>query len=211
MRLAIRPTTSPTPKPNPRFSQTNCQTTKWPLGASAAASASTAGSARPSLSPDSRFSEPRTIAGTRGLVTTFEDRTGSVGDSSAPTRNASVHVSPISSLVASATTTAVSGIAAISLRAGRCQLERTMSPSTSRPSRSRITISATVARSATNAESRVKSSTPMPPLPSMNPATTNTPASDTKLRLTSSESSAPAISSPPSTTAATSNECDTSA
>ena len=151
MRLATKPTTSPTPNPNPRFSQTNFQTTKSLLGASAAASASTAGSAKPSLSPDSRLSEPRTIAGTRGLVTTFEDSTGSVGDNSAPTRNDSVHDSPISSLVASATTTAVSGIAAISLRAGRCQLERTISPSTSRPSRSRITISATVARSETNA------------------------------------------------------------
>ena len=38
--------------------------------------------------PDSRFSEWRTSRGTRGFVTTPEDRIGSVGESSAPTRNA---------------------------------------------------------------------------------------------------------------------------
>ena len=112
-------------------------------------------------------------------------------------------------MTATATIPAVSGIAAISLRAGRCQLERSISLSTSRPSRNRITISATVANWDTNPESRLKSSTPMPPWPSTNPTTTNTAASDTKLRFTSSESSAPTTSRPPSTTTATSNECDT--
>ncbi len=61
--------------------------TKCPArGSSAAANASTAGSASPSLSPDSRFSEWRIDLGTRGSVTTPEDSTGSVGESSAPSR-----------------------------------------------------------------------------------------------------------------------------
>ena len=55
-------------------------------------SASTGGSARPSFSPDSRFSECRTLRGTRGLVTTLDDSTGSVGESSAPTRKLSVQL-----------------------------------------------------------------------------------------------------------------------
>ena len=39
--------------------------------------------------PDSRFSEWRMMRGTRGFVTTPDESTGSVGDSSAPSRNAS--------------------------------------------------------------------------------------------------------------------------
>ena len=62
----------------------------------AAVNASTAGSARPSLSPDSRLSECRIIRGTRGLVTTVDESTGSVGDSSAPTRNDSVQPRSVS-------------------------------------------------------------------------------------------------------------------
>ena len=49
-----------------------------------------------------------------------------------------------------ATITAVSGIASTSLRSGSRQWERSISPSTSSPSRNRITISATVASSLTN-------------------------------------------------------------
>ena len=65
--------------------------------------ASTGGSARPSLSPDSRFSEWRTNRGTRGFVTTLEESTGSVGDSSAPSRNASVQYRSMRAWAASAT------------------------------------------------------------------------------------------------------------
>ena len=50
--------------------------------------------------PDSRLSEWRTTRGTRGLVTTLEESTGSVGDSSAPTRKLSVQPSPVSQCVA---------------------------------------------------------------------------------------------------------------
>ena len=56
--------------------------------------ASTAGSASPSLRPDSRLSEWRTIRGTRGLVTTEEESTGSVGESSAPSSADSSQSSP---------------------------------------------------------------------------------------------------------------------
>ena len=41
--------------------------------------------------------------GTRGLVTMFEVSTGSVGESSAPSSNDSVHVSPINRCAATAT------------------------------------------------------------------------------------------------------------
>ena len=51
---------------------------------------------------------------------------------------------------ATATIPAVSGIAIASLRSGRCHALCSISPSTSRPSRKRITISATNARSSTN-------------------------------------------------------------
>ena len=67
---------------------------------SAAVKASTAGSASPSLSPDSRLSEWRTSRGTRGLVTTEEESTGSVGDSSAPSRNDSSQPRPTTQCVA---------------------------------------------------------------------------------------------------------------
>ena len=80
-----------TPKATPSLTscRTNFHHTKSLSDASAAVKARTAGSARPSLSPDSRLSEWRMSRGTRGLLTTLEDSTGSVGDSSAPSRNAS--------------------------------------------------------------------------------------------------------------------------
>ena len=58
--------------------------------------ASTAGSARPSFMPDSRLSEWRTTRGTRGLVTTDDESTGSVGESSAPSRKDSVQPRSVS-------------------------------------------------------------------------------------------------------------------
>ena len=63
--------------------------------------ASTAGSARPSFSPDSRLSEWRISRGTRGFVITAEESTGSVGESRAPTRNDSVQSRSVSAWVAS--------------------------------------------------------------------------------------------------------------
>ena len=52
----------------------------------------TKGSARPSLSPDSRLSVWRTDAGTRREVTTAEVTTGSVGERTAPSRKASAQL-----------------------------------------------------------------------------------------------------------------------
>ena len=112
----------PMPKANPSdtsWSTNSYQTKSSSPAASAALKASTAGSARPSFIPDSRLSECRTSRGTRGLVTTLEDSTGSVGDSSAPSRNDSVHVRSVTACVTSATSTHVIGIARISLRAGQ--------------------------------------------------------------------------------------------
>jgi hypothetical protein len=52
--------------------------------------------------------------GTRGLLTTLEESTGSVGDSSAPTRKASVHDRSVSAYVVTATMAQVIGIASTS-------------------------------------------------------------------------------------------------
>ena len=82
----------PKPSPSPTSCSTNFHHTKSPSWAcSAAISASTGARARPSFIPDSRFSEWRMSLGTRGFVTTPDESTGSVGDSSAPSRKASVH------------------------------------------------------------------------------------------------------------------------
>ena len=87
---------------------TNVHQVKSPSsGSSANSSASTAGSASPSFSPDSRFSEWRMRRGTRGFVTTAEESTGSVGESSAPRRNDSVQSRSVSACVATATSAAV--------------------------------------------------------------------------------------------------------
>ena len=96
------------------------------------------------------------MAGTRGLVTTLDDRTGSVGESSAPSRNDSGPVRSVSTCAPTATITAVSGIASTSLRSGRRQCCWSISPSTSRPSRNKITIRATMARLADERRPRVE-------------------------------------------------------
>ncbi len=155
---AIQPQASPKTKPSPTSCSTKRHHTKCPESTlSAARNASTAGSARPSLSPDSRFSEWRTRRGTRGLVTMLDVSTGSVGASSAPSSNDSVQERPINRRAAAATITVVSGIASTSLRSGRCHARCSISPSTSRPSRNRITISAANARSSTKPERARKS------------------------------------------------------
>src|SRR3954451_24994037 len=178
------------------FHQTNPDS----LGSSAIAKASTAGSARPSLRPDSRLSEWRTTRGTRGLVTTLDDSTGSVGDRSAPTRNDSVQSRSVSALVAQATSTHVIGIARASLRNGSRQARWSISCSTSSPSRKRIRIRATVARPLTKPEPASKCSSSRPPSPSTNPATTKTAVSERKLRRATPAMSAPSTSRPPRAT-----------
>src|SRR5215213_5088183 len=144
------------------------------------------------------------MRGTRGFVTTDDESTGSVGDSSAPTRKHSAQPKSVSARVASATITHVSGIATTSLRSGSRHAVCSISASTSSPSRNRITISATVARSSTNADSASKSKTSRPPWPRRNPATTKTAVIDRKLRCASPDARAPAISNPPKTSVATS-------
>ena len=84
-------------------------------------------------------------------MTTADDSTGSVGESSAPRRNDSVQSRSVSACVTTATSAAVSGMAKTSLRSGRCQSSWSSSASTSRPSRNRIRISATTASDADEA------------------------------------------------------------
>src|SRR5205823_5600261 len=78
-------------------------------------------------------------------------------------------------------------------RHSRCSI----SASTSRPSRNRITISATTARSCTKPDRGSSSRTPKPPRPSRKPATTKTAVSDRNERWANPDASAPTISSPP--------------
>ena len=122
------------------------------------------------------------MAGTRGFVTTLDDRTGSVGDSRAPSRNDSVHVRSVIRCAATAMMMAVSGIARTSFRSGSRQCCWSISPSTSSPSRNRITIRATVARPPTNDERASRWMTSVPPGPRTKPITTNSAVSDRKLR-----------------------------
>ena len=136
-------------------------------------------------------------AGTRGLVTTLEERTGSVGDSSAPSRNDSVQVRSVMTCVATAMMIAVSGIARTSLRSGRRQCFWSISPSTSRPSRNRITIRATVASPPTNDDRASRWMTSVTPGPSPKPIRTNSAVSDRKLRPASPDTSAPITSRHP--------------
>src|SRR3954470_402006 len=182
------------------------QTKPDSCGSRAAANASTAGRASPSFKPDSRFSVWRTTRGTRGFVTTDEDSTGSVGASSAPTSSDSVQVREVTAWVTAATSTAVNGIAIAKARAGTRQARCSISASTSSPSRNRITIRATAASPWTKPECGSKSSTPMAPLPSTKPVTTNTAVSERKLRRAIPAISAPSTSRAPNTTAVSSKE-----
>ena len=180
------------------------------LSASALANASTAGSASPSFIPDSRLSEWRTTRGTRGFVTTEEESTGSVGDSSAPSRNASVHPRPTSACAQTAISAPVIGMARASLRSGSRQAVCSISASTSSPSRNRITISATVASALTKPDVGSNSSTPSPPCPSANPTSTNTAVSERNDRRATPDRTAPIISSAPNTSR-TSSTCEPAA
>src|SRR5919199_5947396 len=204
---ASSPIATPYANPSVTSWSTKCHHTKSSSPTSSAAiSASTGGSARPSLSPDSRLSEWRIRRGTRGLVTTLEDSTGSVGDSSAPSRNASVHDRSVSAAAVTATIAAVMGIASTSLRSGRCHSRRSISPSTSSPSRNRITTSATTASTDTKPPVASKRRTSRPPWPSTTPTSTNRAVSETKLRRAIPDTSAPPTRSAPSTVSAVSVE-----
>src|SRR6478672_11511865 len=97
-------------------------------------------------------------------------------------------------------------MATTSLRRGRCQWLWSSSRSISRPSRNRITIRATFARSRTSPELALKSNTPVAPSPRMKPASTNRTASESMLRRARPDSSAPSTSSPPITAAPVWNE-----
>ena len=139
------------------------------------------------------------MRGTRGLVMTAEDNTGSVGQSSAPTRKDSVQPRSVSACVTTATSPAVMGMARTRLRRGRCQAFWSISSSTSSPSRNRIRTRAITARPCTKPEVGSKSSTSSPPSPRMKPATTNAAVRDRKLRRARPATSAPAISRRPKT------------
>ena len=103
------------------------------------------------------------MRGTRGFVTTTELSTGSVGDSSAPSRKLSVQPRSVSRCVDQRPRARpVSGMASARFRSGRCQSCRSASSSTSSPSRNRIRISATTARPWTNSDVASKSSAPKP-------------------------------------------------
>ena len=168
---------------------------------SAAVSASTGGSARPSLSPDSRFSEWRTRRGTRGLVTTLDDehrvggrqqraeqerlvqtgRSGRGGDRD--DRGGDRHRDDELCAAAAAT------------RAGA---------SRPRPRGRRGTGSRSARRSraaTTKPDSRVEVEDLQAASPSAKPASTNSAVSDRKLRWARPESSAPTTSSAPKTRA----------
>src|SRR4051812_49067683 len=189
----------PKAKPSVTSWSTKCHQTKPGSSVTAALNASTAGSARPSFSPDSRFSEWRTMRGTRGLVTTLEDSTGSVGASNAPTRNASVQPKSVTTFVMQATSTHVIGIASTSFRSGGRHAFCSISPSTSRPSRNRIRIKATTARISTKSDCGSKSRTPSAASPSRKPAITKTAVSDRNVRCARPATSAPKISRTPKT------------
>ena len=132
--------------------------------------ASTAGSARPSLSPDSRLSEWRTSRGTRGFVTTEEESAGSVGESSAPRRQDSSQPSPTTQCATSATSAPVDR----HRRARACGTADATPSGASRPRprgrRGRGSRSGrTIARSCTKPERASNSSTSSPPWPSAKP------------------------------------------
>ena len=85
----------------------------------------------------------RTIAGTRWAVTTLEVTTGSVGVSTAASRNASAQLKLVNSVwPISARTPSVIGIATTIARVTGPQWRRSSSRSTKRPSEKRVRISA---------------------------------------------------------------------
>ena len=204
-QAASEPGARPKAKPRPMSWSTNSYHTKSssPV-ASAALNASTAGSARPSFIPDSRLSEWRTSRGTRGLVTTLEESTGSVGDSSAPSRNDSVHDRSVSAWATSATSAPVIGIAERELAHRQpprllqhlgLDLEPVAEQDHDQRDRGELLDEPGLGVELEHAEAA---------LAEHEPATTKTAVIDRKLRCATPEARAPTISSAPKTSAAAS-------
>ena len=175
---------------------------------SAAASASTGASASPSLSPLSRFSEWRISRGTRGLVTTDELSTGSVGESSAPTRKLSVHVRSVTHVRGHGDDPA--GHRHPDRKVARRQVPRALQhlgldlqPVAEQDHDQRddreLAHEARLGVEVEHAQS--------PPWPSTNPVITNSAVSDRKLRCAIPDRSAPPTRQAPNTTTAVSKEC----
>ena len=81
---APQPSTTPNTNPSVTSWSTNSHHTKSLVGAERRGEGEHRRQREAVVEPDSRFSEWRTRRGTRGFVTTEEESTGSVGDSSAP-------------------------------------------------------------------------------------------------------------------------------
>ena len=137
------------------------------------------------------------MRGTRGLVTTLEESTGSVGESSAPSRNDSAHDSEVSACAASATRTPVIGIAEHELAQRQppralqhlaLDLEPVAEQDHDQGDRPRGPVYERTA----GVEVRCTFS---PPSPSTKPATTNSAASERNDRCATPDSSAPRTSS----------------
>lgn len=129
-------------------------------GRAAAISTRTMGSASPSLMPLSTLSSCRSRTGTSLRPTIAEANTGSVGASTAPTKNEVVQSNPTRKCVTSAIPTRTSGIPRPSARAGSRQALRNAGKETCIPS---------VNNTANNARSAVGVTTPLPGATWINP------------------------------------------
>ena len=123
-------------------------------------------------------------------MTTDEERTGSVGASSAPSRKHSVQPRSVSACAASATIAAVSGIASTSLRNGRCQAFCSISRLDLEPVAEQDHDQRDD-RQVGHEARRGSSSSDEPALADANPARTNSAVSERKERRAMPESSAP--------------------
>ena len=175
-----------------------------PLGEAKTRKKRTKGSARPSLSPDSRLSVWRTAEGTSREATTAEVTTGSVGASTAPSRKASGQLSSgNSTFAARPSNPIVIGIAITSERATGLQWRRSSSRSTNIPSEKRVRTSASSISSTIDWSVASTWTTPVAAKP-MPRATESTEAERTVPRI-SPERAATIASSPPKSSSASPN------
>ena len=154
-----------------------------------ASSTRTMGSARPSLTPDSTLSRCRSRGGTSSRPTMAAAKTGSVGESTAPSRSDSSQGSPATQCASAAVTSSVSGSPSTSARPGSRQaLRRSRRRPASRRCKAPRTARARPAptRRGHRTATRRTSSTPGP---SRKPPTRNSTAVDSTVRLASSDSS----------------------
>ena len=195
------------PKTNPSVTScsTNCHQMKSSSPCPQRGEREPAGSAGPSLSPDSRLREWRTTRGTRGFVTTLDESTGSVGDSSAPSRKRSVQLRSMTGASSAATITARD-------RHRDDELAQRQAPfaagaSRPRPRARRGTGSRPGRRSRGRRRSRSPgrcASTLGAPSPSRKPISTNSAGQREERATSQARSRAPPISSAPRRAAATS-------